>query len=129
MYSTSIILLFASTIVMLAWGISRTLELQFARWEIEQLEDHIIDLGEQPESNRSFRDAIFYPLDPGYISPQIQENLYDHIDTRHWLTFPGAARAQSQAKNSGHAHPSTMESTAERIQRQRTYQISLLQEA
>jgi hypothetical protein len=56
------------------------------------------------QSNRSFRGVIFYPLNLGYISPQIQENLYDHIDTRHWLTFPAAARAQSQAKNSGHAH-------------------------
>jgi hypothetical protein len=57
MYSTSIILLFTSTIVMLFWGISRTLELQFARWEIEQLEDQIIDLGEQPE--RVFTNARF----------------------------------------------------------------------
>jgi hypothetical protein len=49
MYSISIILLFTTTIVMLVWGISRTLELQHARWEIEELEDQIIDLGEQPE--------------------------------------------------------------------------------
>jgi hypothetical protein len=57
MYSTSIILLFTSTIVMLFWGISRTSELQFARWEIEQLEDQIIDLGEKPE--RVFTNARF----------------------------------------------------------------------
>jgi hypothetical protein len=49
MYSTSTIVLLLSTIVMLVWLINRTLELQRTRWEIEELEDQIIDLGEQPE--------------------------------------------------------------------------------
>ena len=49
MFSTSTIVLFLSTIVMLVWVINRTLELQRARWEIEELVDQIIDLGEQPE--------------------------------------------------------------------------------
>jgi hypothetical protein len=57
MYSTSIIVFFSSTIAMLVWGISRTLELQRARWEIEELEDQIIDLGEQPK--RVFTRARF----------------------------------------------------------------------
>ena len=48
MFSTSTIVLFLSTIVMLVWVINRTLELQRARWEIEELVDQIIDLGEQP---------------------------------------------------------------------------------
>jgi hypothetical protein len=47
MFSISTIVLFSSAIVMLVWGISRTLELQRARWEIEELEDQITDLGEQ----------------------------------------------------------------------------------
>jgi hypothetical protein len=49
MYSISTIVLFLSTIVMLVWVINRTLALQRARWEIEELADQIIDLGEQPE--------------------------------------------------------------------------------
>jgi hypothetical protein len=49
MDSTSAIVLFSSTIVMLVWGIKRTLELQRARWEIEELTGQIIDLGEQPK--------------------------------------------------------------------------------
>jgi hypothetical protein len=57
MYSTSIIVFFSSTIAMLVWGISRTLELQRARWEIEELEDQIIDLGEQ--AKRVFTRARF----------------------------------------------------------------------
>jgi hypothetical protein len=57
MYSKSIILLFTSTIVMLVWGINRTLELQRTRWEIEELEDQIIDLGKQPQ--RVFTKARF----------------------------------------------------------------------
>ena len=50
MDSTSTIVLFSSTIIMLVWVINRTLELQSARWEIEELAGQIIDLGEQPKS-------------------------------------------------------------------------------
>jgi hypothetical protein len=49
MDSTSTIILFSSTIVMLVWGINRTLALHRARWEIEELAGQIIDLGERPE--------------------------------------------------------------------------------
>ena len=49
MYAKSTIVLFFSTIAMLVWVINRTLELQRARWEIEELADQIIDLGEQPQ--------------------------------------------------------------------------------
>jgi hypothetical protein len=48
MFSTATIALFLSTIVMLVWVVIRTLELQRARWEIEELAHQIIDLGEQP---------------------------------------------------------------------------------
>ncbi len=49
MDSASTIILFSSTIVMMVWGINRTLALQRARWEIEELAVQIINLGEQPE--------------------------------------------------------------------------------
>jgi hypothetical protein len=49
MDSTSTIVLFSSTIIMLVWVINRTLELQCARSEIEELAGQIIDLGEQPK--------------------------------------------------------------------------------
>lgn len=49
MGSLPTIMLFSSTIILLVWSIHRTLELQSARWEIEELASQITDLGEEPK--------------------------------------------------------------------------------
>lgn len=49
MDSISTLILFSSTIAMLLWGIHRTLSLQSAKWEIEELASQITDLGEEPK--------------------------------------------------------------------------------